>query len=157
MADFWVAASQMAASIIKNYNKTPLGETGCLSIFGPPPRFTCTLPWLLRLVKVSTSSELYPDMRLFFLFECLGTQFFNSHSHVTYGTPCHARGHSHSCLGKQRIFIGVAIILNMCLCSHAQLDCNQFTIILHLYLCMSRLEVLLVVTTLIKNIELQSH
>ena len=28
-------------------------------------------------------------------FECLGIQFFNS-SHVTYGTPCRARGHSHS-------------------------------------------------------------
>ena len=45
------------------------------------------------LVKASTSSELYPSTRLFF--ECLGNQFFNS-SHVTYGTPCHARGHSHS-------------------------------------------------------------
>ena len=28
-------------------------------------------------------------------FECLGIQFFNS-SRVTYGTPCRARGHSHS-------------------------------------------------------------
>ena len=30
-----------------------------------------------------------------FFFECLGIQFFNS-SHVTYGTPCRAMGHSHS-------------------------------------------------------------
>ena len=38
---------------------------------------TGTPPWLLRPVKVSTSSELYPDMRLlFFFFECLGIQFF---------------------------------------------------------------------------------
>ena len=30
-----------------------------------------------------------------FFFECLGIQFFNP-SHVTYGTPCHTRGHTHS-------------------------------------------------------------
>ena len=30
-----------------------------------------------------------------FFFECLGIRFFNS-SHVTYMTPCRARGHSHS-------------------------------------------------------------
>ena len=59
----------------------------------PPPCVTSTPPWLLRPVKASTSSELYPNTRL--CFECLGIQFFNS-SHVTYGTPCHARGHSHS-------------------------------------------------------------
>ena len=62
--------------------------------------------------EVSTSSEIYPNMRLFFLsFECLDIQFFNSHSHVTYRMPCYARGHSYSCLGKHRISLGVAIIL----------------------------------------------
>ena len=59
-----------------------------------------------------------PTWDYFILFECLSIQFFNLHSHVTYGMPCHARGHSHSCLGKQRISPGVAIILAMCLCSH---------------------------------------
>ena len=43
------------------------------------PCVTGTSPWLLRPVKVSTSSELYPDALLFFLFfQCLGIQFFNS-------------------------------------------------------------------------------
>ena len=37
-------------------------------------------------------------------------------------------------LGKQRISLGVAIILNICLCSHTQFDCNQFTVILNLHL-----------------------
>ena len=32
---------------------------------------------------------------LVFLFECLGILFFHS-SHLTYGTPCRAKGHSHS-------------------------------------------------------------
>ena len=58
----------------------------------PLPCVARTPPWLLR-PEASTSSELYPDTRLFC--ECLGIQFFNS-SHVTYGTPCHVRGHSHS-------------------------------------------------------------
>ena len=53
----------------------------------------------------------------FIFFECLGIQFFNS-LNVTYGTLCHARGHSHSCLGKQRISLGVSIILSICLGSH---------------------------------------
>ena len=60
-----------------------------------------------------------PHHETILLFKCSGIQFFNSHSHVTYRTPCHARVYSHSCLGKQRISLGVAIILNMCLCSHA--------------------------------------
>ena len=55
----------------------------------------------------------------FFLFESLGIQFYNLHLHVTYGTLCHARGHLHSCLGKQRISPGVGIILSICLSSHA--------------------------------------
>ena len=82
----------------------------------------------LRPMKVSTGSELYPNKRLFlFLFECLGIEFFNLHSHVTYRTCC-AWGHSHSCLGRLRISLGVAIILDLCLSSH------QFTMILKLYL-----------------------
>ena len=53
-----------------------------------------------------------------FLFERLGIQFFILHSHVTYGRPCHARCHSHSCLEKQGISLGVEIVLSICLCSH---------------------------------------
>ena len=55
----------------------------------------------------------------FFLsFECLGIHFFNLHSHVACRMPCHARGHSHSCIRKQMISLGMAIILSIYLCSH---------------------------------------
>ena len=47
-------------------------------LFRPLPRVTGTPPWLLRPMRVSTSSELYPDTRLFLFFECIGIQFFNS-------------------------------------------------------------------------------
>ena len=47
-------------------------------LFRPLPHVTSTPPWLLRPMRVSTSSELYPDTLLFFVFECLGIQFFNS-------------------------------------------------------------------------------
>ena len=81
---------------------------------------TGTPLWLLRPVKVSTSSKLYPDTRLLFFFFFLNAQAssFLVHSHVTYGTLCHARGHSRSYLGKRRIFLGVTGILSMCLRSH---------------------------------------
>ena len=59
----------------------------------PLPCVTGTPPWLLRPMKASTSSELYPNTGLFF--ECLGIQFLNS-SHVTYGTLCRTGDHSHS-------------------------------------------------------------
>ena len=57
------------------------------------PYVTGTPSWLLRPMKASTSSELYPNTGLFF--ECLGIQFFNS-AHVTYGTLYHTGDHSHS-------------------------------------------------------------
>ena len=60
--------------------------------FRPSPHVTNTPPWLFRLVRISTSSELYPDTRLFF--ECLGIHFLIC-SLVTYGMLCHARGHLH--------------------------------------------------------------
>ena len=67
--------------------KPPLRETGCIGIsfLRPLPCVTSTPPWLLRPMRVSTSSELYPNTWLFFFFGCIGIQFFNS--------PCHARGH----------------------------------------------------------------
>ena len=46
-------------------------------LFRPLPRVTGTPPWLLRPMRVSTSSELYPNTWVFF-FECIGIQFFNS-------------------------------------------------------------------------------
>ena len=47
-------------------------------LFRPLPHVTSTPPWLLRPMRVSTSSELYPNTWLFFVFECIGIQFFNS-------------------------------------------------------------------------------
>ena len=47
-------------------------------LFTPLPHVTGTPPWLFRPMRVSTSSELYPDTWLFFVFECIGIQFFNS-------------------------------------------------------------------------------
>ena len=72
MAGFGMAASDLSyfadfEEVKKINKKTPLGETGCLCIFSWPwPHVTGTPPWLLRPVKVSTSSELYPDTWLFF-------------------------------------------------------------------------------------------
>ena len=47
-------------------------------LFRPLPRVTGTPPWLLRPMRVSTSSELHLDTRLFLFFECIGIEFFNS-------------------------------------------------------------------------------
>ena len=44
-------------------------------VLRPLPCVTGTPPQLLRPVRVSTGSELYPDTGFF---ECLGIQFFNS-------------------------------------------------------------------------------
>ena len=70
-------------------NKTPLGETGYLGIFfflRPLPCVTRTPPQLLRPVRASTGSELYPDTGFF---ECLSIQFFNSPAPMLL-TGCHA-------------------------------------------------------------------
>ena len=114
------------------------------SFFWPWPHVTGTPPWLLRPVKVSTSSELYPNTWLFFVFECLGIQFFNSPTFyksvrlpmvtypslsstcVTYGTLCRTIGHQvlptpfapAPYLGKRRISLGVTGILSIYLRSH---------------------------------------
>ena len=91
----------------------------CLSIF----RGFCYLvspalhpgfpdPWRSQPALSSTPTQGY-----FFFFECLGIQFL-IHSNVTYRTPCHARGHSHSYLRKRRISLGVRGILSMCFRSH---------------------------------------
>ena len=79
---------------------------GFSDLWGSPPAVSSTL-----------------TLGFFCLFECIGIQFFNSltcdlrdamsrqrsltliHMWLT-GMPCHARGHSHSYLGKQRISLG---------------------------------------------------
>ena len=76
------------------YYKTPLEKPEAKAFFlRPLPCVTGTPPWLLR-PEASTSSDLYPDTRLFFVNAQASS--FLIHSHVTYGTPCHARGHSRS-------------------------------------------------------------
>ena len=128
--------------------------------FCPSLHVTSTPPRLPRPVRVSTSSELYPDTRFIYSLFFLNAQtpVFLICSLVTYGTPHHARGHPHSYLGKQRISLGVAIILRMCLCPHTQLDCNQFAITPRfVFIHNKTAKILLVVKTLIKTIEQQPH
>ena len=93
----------------------------------------------------------------FFYFECIGIQFFNS---LTYDLrDIMPRQKSLTLIPREAEHsLGVTINLSICLCTHSQIDCNQFTIILGLHLYMSILEkLLLVVKTLIKNIEQQPH
>ena len=117
--------------------------------FWPSPRVTSTPPRLLRTVRVSTSSELYPNTRLFLNAQ---TSSFLIRSLVTYRMPCHARDHPHSYLGKQKIFLGVAVILSMCLCPHTWLDCNQFAITPRfIFMHVKTAKVLRVVKTFIKK------
>ena len=118
MVASWMAAPWMAACWIKNYSKTLLRETGCLNIFESLPHITGTSPWFLSPVKVSTSSEHYPDTMLFFYLNAQASSFFNLYTNVTYEIPCHARDHPHPCLWKQTISLGVVIILGIYLCSH---------------------------------------
>ena len=75
-------------------------------------------PGLSYLKRSPTALSSTPTKGYFFKFKCFGIQFFKSHSHVTYGTPCHARSHSHSYLEKWMISLGVRGILSMCLCSY---------------------------------------
>ena len=112
------------------FYKTPLGETRCLSIY----------------------------LFIYFFFLNAQASSFLVRSRVTYGTLCHARGHPHSYLGKQKISLGVAIILSICLCSHAQLHCNQFVINpKFVFMHVNAAKVLLVVKTLLKNIDHQPN
>ena len=88
---------------------------------------------LASQTQVSTSPKLYPDIQV----SSQACSFLIC-IHMTYRSPYCARGHHsfQSYLRKQRIFLGVAIVLAMYLCTHAQLDCNQFSIILDLvYAC----------------------
>ena len=121
-------------------NKTPLGETGCLCTF-------CLGHCLMSLALYSGFSDLWglhqlwalPQHLGFFVFECLGIPFFNSPltqsvklPMVTYPSLCstwwlmgrHATPEITTCfppspyLGKQRISLGMTIILSMRLCPH---------------------------------------
>ena len=61
--------------------KLPWKKLDAYAFFWPWPHGTGTQLGLFRPVRVSTSSELYPDTWLFyfcFFFECLGIQVFNS-------------------------------------------------------------------------------
>ena len=78
---------------------------------------TRTPPWLLRPVKASTSSELYPDTRLLgFFLNALAPSLLILHMWLTghHAAP----GVTHTHLRKRMISLGVAIILSICLHSH---------------------------------------
>ena len=124
---FLMVASQMAASgmllkwllLIFSLSKTPVGETGCLG----------NAYFLLNVcpnIQFFLSTPLFPtqSVRL-----PLVTYPSLWSTYVTYRTSCHSIGlhvlSTQLLLGKQRVSLGIAIILSMFLCSRTQLDCNQ--------------------------------
>ena len=138
------------------YNKTSLGETGCLSIFGPPPRVTGTPSWLLRPMKFSTSSELYLNMRLYFLFGMLRHSVFFRTCDLRDAMPRQwsitllpreaedfPRGGNHS---KHMLLFTYLVWLQ-------PVYHNPRFVFIHV----NTVKVLLLVKTLIKNIEKQPH
>ena len=56
---------------------------------------------------------------------------------VTYGVPCHSIGHQvpNPCPEKQRISLGVASILNVCLCPNTYLTFHREVLLGRFYLC----------------------
>ena len=137
---------------------------------------TSTPPWLVRLAKVSTGSEIYPNYFWLPTFSnCSDVQFFDSPSfskHIQLGylwlptspfaTPLLPTGHhvmptTTKCfppnpyLEKQIISLGVLIILSTCFWSHTEPDFNQLLIIRDWYLRMSKpKDVLLMVKSVTK-------
>ena len=89
----------------KKTSKTPLGETGCLG----NPYFTGCLSIQFFNSPLPLTQSVRPPM---------ATYPSLCSTCVTYGTLCHARGHSHSYLGKRRISPGVISILSMYLRLH---------------------------------------
>ena len=92
-------------------NKTPLGETGCLSIF-------------FYLLAAQTSSFLIHPLSQTQSVRAPLVPYYSLFSTcVTYGMLCHVICHqvlpTQPFLGKQRIFLGVASILRVCLCPHS--------------------------------------
>ena len=114
-------------------------------LFRPLPHVSGTPPWLLRPMRVSISSELYPNTWLFFVFLFfLNAQAssFLIYTHVTDlrdTMPCQRllthtfdlldtmpRQRSlYTYLGKQRISLGVIDILSRHLCLHTQFAYHQ--------------------------------
>ena len=73
---------------------------------------------------------------------------------MTYGMLCHARGHPHSYPEKQRISLGVTIILGICLSSHTYLVCNLIKLV---FIPVNTSKALLVVKILIKKTQSSSQ
>ena len=105
-------------------------QLSLLTLFFPPtlviPHSSVDYRQFFKPILYFQSSPVQSDSRLYpiplFYRECYGFEraFFYSQAFFTL----------HSLfLGKQRIFLGVTIILSMYLCLNTQLDCNQFTII----------------------------
>ena len=118
-------------------DKTPLGETGCLS----------SLYYLLAAQALSFSMNFFVTYgtpcrawgHYFHLIFChlgdtmqhQGSLLSSLTTLVAYRIPCRARGHrSHFMpnpyLGGQRIFLRVASIQKIYLCPHPWLPCDQF-------------------------------
>ena len=135
----------MAASSLYILHKTPLGETGCIGN-----------PYFYLLVAYTSSFLIHPNSQLAtYGYLPLTVQHLCELQDIM---PCHCSPgapHPSPYLGKQRISLGVAITLGICLHSHTQLDCKQFLIHLKfVFIHANIVKILLVVKTLIKNVNI---
>ena len=136
----------MAASSLYILYKTSLGETGCIG----NPYFYLLVAYassfLIRPNTVSQATYGYLPLTVQHLCDLRDTM-------PRHWSP--GASHPNPYLGKQRISLGVAIILGICLCSHTQLDCNQFVIHLKfVFIHVHIVKLLLVVKTLTKNVNI---
>ena len=135
----------MAASNLYIFYKTPLAETECFH----NPYFIYWLPkhlykYLIHPNTVSQATYGYLPLSLQHLCDLQDTMPRHWLPGVSHPNPI---------LGKWRTSLVVAIILSVCLCSHSQLDCNQFVIHLKFeFIHVNIVKVLLVVKNLMKNI-----
>ena len=137
-----IFTSYMSASDLYILYKALLGETGCLG----NPSFIYWFPKHPVLLFTLTQSVRLPMVTYPWL--CSTCDLRDT-------MPRHwspVAFHPNLYLGKQRISLGVAIILSICLRSHTYLDCNQFVIHLKfVFIHVNIAKFLLVVKNLIKK------
>ena len=136
----------MAASSFYILYRTPLAETGCIGYPYIYLLVACASRFLIHPKTVSQAMQGYLPLTVQYLCDLWDTM------------PCHwspGASQPKPYLGKQRISLGVAIILGINLCSHTQPDCNQFVIHLKfVFIHVNIVKNLLVVKTLIKSVNI---
>ena len=136
----------MAASSLYILYKTTLGETGCIGYSYIYLLVAFASRFLIHPKTVSQAIYGYLSLTVQYLCDLRDTM-------PRHWSPGASQPNPY--LGKQRISLGVAIILSTCLRSHTQLDCNQF--VMHLkfvFIHANIVKNLLVVKTLIKNVNI---